>query len=74
MAAPHPSTVRNTNRLLRDYFPKRSDLNVHTSRRLAEVAAELNNRPRKILGWDTPADRFARLVNEHRSPQCCDDC
>lgn len=67
-------TNENTNRLLRDYFPKRSDLNVHTPRRLAEVAAELNNRPRKILGWDTPADRFARLVNEYRSPQCCDDC
>ncbi|MDV6277914.1 hypothetical protein R3Q06_30980 [Rhodococcus erythropolis] len=51
-------------------------LNVHTPRRLAEVAeiaAELNNRPRKILGWDTPADRFPRLVNERRSPLCCDD-
>lgn len=43
----------NTNELLRDYFPKGSDLNAHTPRRLA-VAAELNSRPRRVLGWDTP--------------------
>lgn len=61
-------TNENTNRPLRDYLPKRSDLNIHSPGRLAEVAAELNNRPRKILGWDTPADRFARLVTERRSP------
>ena len=67
-------TNENMNRLLRDYFPKRSDLNVHSPRRLAEVAVELNNRPRKILDWDTPAERFGRLVETHRSPPCCDDC
>ncbi|WP_415394497.1 IS3 family transposase (plasmid) [Rhodococcus globerulus] len=69
-----PPVTQNMNRLLRDYFPKRSDLNVHSPRRLAEVAVELNNRPRKILDWDTPADRFGRLVETHRPPPCCDDC
>jgi IS30 family transposase len=44
----------NTNGLLRDYFPKGSDLRVHDAARLAEVAAELNDRPRKTLGWTTP--------------------
>ncbi|MGH3735626.1 MAG: IS30 family transposase [Micromonosporaceae bacterium] len=44
----------NTNGLLRQYFPKGSDLRVHDAARLAAVAAELNERPRKTLGWDTP--------------------
>jgi transposase, IS30 family len=54
----------NTNGLLRQYFPKHTDLRVHDAARIAEVAAELNDRPRKTLGWDTPADRLARA----RSP------
>jgi transposase, IS30 family len=49
----------NTNGLLRQYFPKGSDLHVHDADRLAAVAAELNARPRKTLGWDTPAQLFA---------------
>jgi IS30 family transposase len=48
----------NTNGLLRQYFPKGSDLRVHGPERLAAVAAELNARPRKTLGWDTPAARL----------------
>jgi transposase, IS30 family len=44
----------NTNGLLRQYFPKGSDLRVHGPERLAGVAAELNARPRKTLDWDTP--------------------
>ena len=47
----------NTNGLLRQYFPKGSDLRAHGLDDLAAVAAELNSRPRKTLGWDTPAAR-----------------
>jgi IS30 family transposase len=47
----------NTNGLLRQYFPKGSDLRTHGPDDLAAVAAELNSRPRKTLGWDTPAAR-----------------
>jgi len=48
----------NTNGLLRQYFPKGSDLRVHCADELATVAAELNARPRKTLAWDTPAARL----------------
>ena len=47
----------NTNGLLRQYFPKGSDLRAHGPDDLAAVAAELNSRPRKTLGWDTPVAR-----------------
>ena len=43
----------NTNGLLRQYFPKKTDLAAHTKEQLDEVAAELNARPRKTLGWRT---------------------
>jgi transposase, IS30 family len=56
----------NTNGLLRQYFPKGTDLRDHDPERLVAVAAELNARPRKTLGWDTPAGRLAQLT-EHRS-------
>jgi len=52
----------NANGLLRQYFPKGSDLHSHGPERLAAVAAELNDRPRKSLGWDTPAERLAKVL------------
>jgi IS30 family transposase/uncharacterized protein YoaH (UPF0181 family) len=52
----------NTNGLLRQYFPKGTDLSVHDPEHLAAVAAELNGRPRKTLGWESPAERLAKLL------------
>ena len=52
----------NTNGLLRQYFPKRADLGGISQEQLDAVAAQLNGRPRKTLGWMTPAERLAELV------------
>ena len=61
-------TNENTNGLLRQYFPKGTDLRVHVPRQLAAVAAELNDRPRKTLGWDTPAARLAAVLAREQPP------
>ncbi|MEU3993863.1 IS30 family transposase [Streptomyces platensis] len=52
----------NTNGLLRQYFPKGTDLARSSREELDVVAAELNSRPRNTLGWETPAERLAKLL------------
>jgi len=52
----------NTNGLLRQYFPKGTDLAAHSKEHLDEVAAELNSRPRKTLGWRTPAQALDEVL------------
>jgi transposase, IS30 family len=54
----------NINGLLREYLPKGTDLSVHTAAQLHAIAAELNDRPRKRLGYHTPAEAFAKLLAE----------
>ena len=54
----------NTNGLLRQYFPKRSDLGAVSQAELDRVAAELNGRPRQTLGWISPAERLAEVLGE----------
>jgi hypothetical protein len=58
----------NTNGLLRQYFPKRSDLSVYTQTQLNRVAQQLNERPRKTLGFETPAERLMLVLHRSLEP------
>jgi IS30 family transposase len=55
-------TNENTNGLLRQYFPKKTDLGLHSREDLERVAIELNGRPRRIHDWMTPSEVFAELL------------
>lgn len=62
-ASPWPrGSHENANGLLRQYVPLGSGLRSHSPERLAAVAAELNDRPRKSLGLDTPGERLAKVL------------
>ena len=59
-------TNENTNGLLRQYFPKGTDLTRHSANDIAAVAATLNRRPWKTLGWRTPSEAFNELLLAHQ--------
>jgi transposase, IS30 family len=69
-ADPHAPWQRgsneNINGLLREYLPKGTDLRPYTPAQLQAIAAELNDRPRKRLGYRTPAEEFAKLLEQDR--------
>jgi len=59
-------TNENTNGLLRQYFPKKTDLSVYSQADPNKVAPRLNQRPRKILGFETPASKLQASVASTR--------
>ncbi len=61
-------TNENTNGLLRQYFPKGTDLSRWSAEELEAVSLALNNRPRKVLGWRTPAEVFGEQLNSLQQP------
>ncbi len=55
-------TNKNTNRLLRQYMPKKTDLGIHSQFDLDRIAKELNERPRKTLNFLSPADKLNEVL------------
>ena len=51
-------TNENTNGLIREYFPKNTDLDLQSDQEIETYIEQLNNRPRKVLGWKTPSEVF----------------
>lgn len=64
----HRGSNENANGLLRDYFPKGTDLSGISPEELQGVADELNDRPRKTLGWARPADLIGQLATTPTHP------
>ena len=56
------ATNENTNGLLRQYFPKGKDLSIYPQAYLDKIAKRLNDRPRKTLGFESPADRLRAVL------------
>ena len=66
-------TNENTNGLLRQYFPKGTDLSRWDAEGIDAVAMALNHRPRKTMNWKTPAETLQRTSNIGSISRCCDD-
>jgi hypothetical protein len=66
-------TNENTNGLLRQYFPKGTDLSRWNAEEIEAVADTLNSRPRKTLGWKTPAEALDEYLQSAQQGRCCDD-
>jgi IS30 family transposase len=75
-ADPHSPWQRgsneNTNGLLREYLPKGTNLSCHSAAELQRIQDQLNNRPRKRLGFLTPIEAMTKLIIEDQHGRCCD--
>ncbi len=63
----------NTNKLLRQYMPKKTDLSVHSQEQLDRMAAELNDRPRKTLNFSSPSQKISAVLPGQSRLNSADD-